>query len=162
MSVRLSCDGAQGHGPPLAAAEDAALMLDAVTGLDPLWPLSITPPWESALSEVRRVSDARDRRIAYGSDLAGIGVEEEIGRICRAAALRLQEDGAYVTEIQFDVSEGRDAYQTLRRVDGGTTIFLFPRFPPLQAFGRWPPLHAPPYPSRPTSETLHNNGNRWS
>lgn len=114
MSMRLPWDAGQVHGPLARSAEDAALMLDAMTGLDPLWPLSSAPPWKSALSEVRRVRDARGCRIAYVSDLAGIGVEEEIDRICRAVALRLQEDGGNVTEIQFNASEGCDAYQTLR------------------------------------------------
>src|SRR6266567_7236727 len=34
----------------------------------------------------------------------------------------------------------------------------FPRFPPLEAFRRRPPMRAPPLPQRPASENLHTSG----
>jgi Asp-tRNA(Asn)/Glu-tRNA(Gln) amidotransferase A subunit family amidase len=43
---------------PTEDAEDAALMLDAMAGLSPLLPISVAPPWESALIEVERNDDA--------------------------------------------------------------------------------------------------------
>jgi amidase len=48
------------------------------------------------------------------SDIAGIGVEAEIDTICKAAAQRLEEQGARVEEVAFDASDGRDPYQTWR------------------------------------------------
>ena len=52
--------------------------------------------------------------VAYAPDIAGIGVDAEIDKICRAAARRLREAGAIVDEIAFDVSDGRDPYQAWR------------------------------------------------
>ncbi len=112
--MRMPWDPGQVHGPLARSAEDAALMLDAMTGLDPLWPISVAPPWKSALSEVASSEDVRDLRIAYAPDIARIGIDPAIGQACRDAAERLSKAGAIVDEIDLDVSEGRDAYLTLR------------------------------------------------
>ena len=63
------------HGPLARDTEDVALMLDAIVGYSRLSPISVTPPWQSALAELERRKDARGLRIAYVSDIAGIGVE---------------------------------------------------------------------------------------
>jgi amidase len=110
----LAWDFGQVHGPMARSAEDAALMLDAMTGLSRRSPISVPPPWTSAFAEVERCEDARGLRIAYAPDIAGIGVDAEIDTICRAAARGLQQAGAAVEEIAFDVSDGRDPYQTWR------------------------------------------------
>jgi amidase len=110
----LGWDPGQVHGPLARSAEDAALMLDAMVGLSRLSPISVAPPWRSAREVVAGTDDARGLRIAYTSDIAGIGVEREIDDICRAAARSLGDAGAAVEEIAFDVSEGRDAYQVWR------------------------------------------------
>src|SRR5215831_10355303 len=110
----LAWDFGQVHGPIARSAEDAALMLDAMTGLSRRSPISVPPPWTSALAEVERCEDARGLRIAYAPDIAGIGVDAEIDAICRQAARRLVEAGAAVEEIAFDASDGRDPYQTWR------------------------------------------------
>ena len=112
--MRLPWDPGQVHGPLARTAEDAALMLDAMTGLDPLWPISVDAPWRSALAEVNRLEDARGLRIAYASDLADIGVDEDIDKICRSAVRKLASDGARITEVDFDVAEGCAAYKVLR------------------------------------------------
>jgi amidase len=110
----LAWDPGQVHGPLARSAEDAALMLDSMVGFSRLSPISVVPPWASAHAEVLRAADTRGLRIAYVSDIAGIGVEAEIDTICKAAARRLQELGAQVEEIAFDASDGRDPYQTWR------------------------------------------------
>jgi amidase len=110
----LAWDPGQVHGALARDAEDAALMLDALVGFSRLSPISVAPPWKSALAEVERRSDAANLRIAYVSDIAGIGVDAEIDGICRAAAHRLGEAGARVEEIKFDVGDGRESYQTWR------------------------------------------------
>lgn len=112
--MRLPWDGGQVHGPLARSAEDAAMMLDAMIGLDPLWPISAAPPWQSALAAVERALDVKNMRAAYIADLAGIGVDPEIERVCRDAAHRLAADGATVETIEFDASDGREAYQVLR------------------------------------------------
>jgi amidase len=110
----LAWDPGQVHGPLARNAEDAALMLDAMVGFSRLSPISVAPPWPSAREIVARARDARGLRIAYAPDIAGIGVDAEINGICRSAAKRLADLGARVEETTFDVSDGRDPYQTLR------------------------------------------------
>lgn len=110
----LPWDPGQVHGPMARTAEDAALMLDAMVGLDPLWPISVAPTWDSALDRVRRSAGATGLRVAYVPDIAGIGVDPEVERVCRAAVERLAGDGAHVEEIAFTAAEGREAYLTLR------------------------------------------------
>ena len=110
----LLWDAGQVHGPLARTAEDAALVIDAMIGLSRFSPISVAPPWPSALAEVDRCKDARGLRIAYASDIAGIGVDAEIDAICRQAARQLQDAGAIVEEVAFDASDGRDPYKTWR------------------------------------------------
>jgi amidase len=110
----LAWDPGQVHGPLARTAEDAAMVLDAMVGFSRLSPISVAPPWPSALAAVERTSDVKGLRIAYASDIAGIGVDAEIDTICRRAAEGLRGAGATVEPVAFDVSDGRDPYQTWR------------------------------------------------
>lgn len=112
--MALAWDPGQVHGPLARNAEDAALMLDAMVGFSRLSPISVAPPWKSAREIVAGTGDARGLRIAYASDIAGIGIDAEIDSICRATAKRLTDAGARVEEVKFDVSDGRDPYQVWR------------------------------------------------
>lgn len=112
--MHLPGDAGQVHGPLARDAEDAALMLDAMIGLDPLWPMSATAPWSSASERMQAKADPRGLRIAYVSDIAGIGVDPEIDAICSGAVQGLSAAGVEVEEIAFDVSDGIPAYKTLR------------------------------------------------
>ena len=110
----LAWDPGQVHGPLARDAEDAALMLDAMVGFSRLSPISVAPPWQSAFAELERRDDIKGLRIAYVSDIAGIGVEAEIDALCRKAAATLEKLGAHVEHIPFDASAGRAPYQTWR------------------------------------------------
>src|SRR6202049_736607 len=110
----LAWDPGQVHGPLARTAEDAALMLDAITGFSRISPISVAPPWPSALAIVADAKHAKGLRIAYVSDIAGIGVEPEIDAICRATAVSLRDAGATVEEIAFDISDGKSPYQAWR------------------------------------------------
>jgi amidase len=110
----LAWDPGQVNGALARDAEDAALMLDAIVGFSHLSPISVAPPWQSALAEVERRADAKGLRVAYVSDIAGIGVDAEVDDICRSAALHLGAAGAQVEEIEFNVEDGRDPYQAWR------------------------------------------------
>jgi amidase len=112
--MRLPWDGGQVHGPLARSAEDAALMLDGMVGLDPLWPISAAPPWRSALEIVRRTDHANGLRIAYAPDIAGFGVDREIEEISRTAVQRLERDGAVVDVVDFSAADGFNAYKVLR------------------------------------------------
>jgi amidase len=112
--MRLPWDGGQVHGPLARSAEDAALMLDGMIGLDPLWPISAAPPWRSALEIVRQTEHAKGLRIAYAPDIAGFGVDREIDEVSRAAVRGLEDDGARVDIVEFSAADGFDAYKVLR------------------------------------------------
>jgi amidase len=110
----LAWDPGQVNGPLARDAEDAALMLDAIVGFSRLSPISVAPPWRSALAAMDRLPDAKGLRIAYVPDIAGIGVDAEVADICRTAAFGLSGAGAHVDEIEFDAGAGRRPYQTWR------------------------------------------------
>jgi amidase len=110
----LAWDPGQVHGPLARTAEDAALMLDAMVGFSRISPISVAPPWASARAIVAEARDVKGLRMAYVSDIAGIGVEPEIDAICRATALSLRDAGATVEEIKFDISDGKEPYQAWR------------------------------------------------
>ncbi len=112
--MALAWDPGQVHGPLARSAEDAALMLDAMVGFSRLSPISVHPPWSNAREIVAKAENARGLKIAYASDIAGIGVDTEIDAICRSAAKRLTDAGAYVEEVAFDVAHGREPYQAWR------------------------------------------------
>jgi amidase len=110
----LAWDPGQVHGPLARTAEDAALMLDAIVGFSRASPISVAPPWASAREIVAKAPDVKGLRIAYVSDIAGIGVEPEIDDICRKTAMSLRDAGATVEEIIFDISDGKSPYQAWR------------------------------------------------
>jgi len=112
--LHLPWDFGQVHGPLARDAEDAALFLDALTGFSRISPISVAPPWRSAAAALARGDGISGLRVAYVSDIAGIGVEADVDAICRGAAAALQTLGANVEHIEFDVSAGRAAYQTWR------------------------------------------------
>jgi len=112
--LHLLWDPGQVHGPLARDAEDAALMLDAFVGFTRMSPISVAPPWKSALAELERRDDIKGLRVAYVSDIAGIGVDAEIDTICRNAAAALESHGASVEHIAFDAGAGRTAFQTWR------------------------------------------------
>jgi amidase len=101
-------------GPMARDALDCALMLDAMTGLSARSPLSCVAPWASAFALVNAARDLSGLRVAYAPELGRIGMDEEVGRICRRAARELAACGAQVDEIEVDFSDARDAFMTLR------------------------------------------------
>lgn len=110
----LIMDGGQVHGPLARTAEDAALMLDAMTGFADTSPISMAPPWGRALAALRGLDDLAGLRIAFVRDISSIGVDDEIGAICAGAATALADAGAHLAEATLDLSEGREAYKVLR------------------------------------------------
>jgi|SRR5579862_2431764 len=110
----LAWDPGQTNGPLARNAQDAALMLDAMVGFSSLSPISVAPPWQSALDEVERRTGPKGLRIAYAPDIAGIGVDAEVEARCREAAVRLRDAGGTVEEIDFSASDGRAPYRVWR------------------------------------------------
>ena len=100
-------------GPMARTVRDAALMLQAIAGPSPLSPISLAAGEADILTAVTEFS-AAGMKLAYASDICGVGVDPEIEAICRKAALSLDDGGAAVEEIAFDISDGRDAFVALR------------------------------------------------
>jgi amidase len=95
------------------AAEDVALGLQAVAGASDRAPLA--QPMEGRdFAAAVRAADAGGLRVAYCPDIAGIGIDADVERVCRDGALALREAGATVDEIELDLSYGRAAFLALR------------------------------------------------
>lgn len=125
-------------------AEDVALALQATAGPDPRVPLHQPVDrrdfvgavervaWEGLDAVVdpsrrigaripgppgsRREAAAADRplRLAYTPDVAGIGIDDGVEAVCRAAAGALAGAGAEVEEIELDLSFAWEPFLTLR------------------------------------------------
>ncbi len=89
-------------------------MIDGMAGFSPMSPISIAPPWPSCLAELRALENPAGMRIAYATDIAGIGIDPEIAATCQTAMEELRHAGATVEEISLDLSEGREAFKVLR------------------------------------------------
>ncbi len=113
--VPLPWDVGTVHGPMARSAEDTALLLEVMMGDEHgLTPISVTPPWKSLTAAVAQRRDLKTMRIGYAPDIAGLGVDPEIGSACRTAAMGLVDCGASVDELEFSVADGLEAYLVLR------------------------------------------------
>jgi amidase len=94
-------------------AEDVALGLAAVAGASDRAPLA-QPTAGRDFAAAVRAADARGLRAAYCPDIAGIGIDAGVERVCREGALAMREAGATVDEITLDLAYGRPAFLALR------------------------------------------------
>lgn len=101
------------NGPMARTAEDVALMLQAIAGPSPLVPMSQPILGRDFMTAVQAES-AKGTRIAYCRDVANIGVDGEVERLCRAGAFSLAEAGATVEEIELDLSFAWQAFLDIR------------------------------------------------
>jgi amidase len=106
-------DTLQVTGPMARTAEDVALMLQAIAGPSPSSPLRQPTAGRDFVSAVR-AGPRRKLRLAYCRDIAGIGVDPDVERVCRQAANALAREGHEVEEIAFDLSKAREAFLSLR------------------------------------------------
>ncbi len=124
-------DTLQVSGPMARTAEDLALMLQAIAGPSEYSPLA--QPIE-ARDFVRAARGARKNlRVAYCADIAGIGIDPDVERVCREAAFALESKGAVVEEITLDLSDARAAFLSLRGLWFCTQ--MFPRLDQQHRFG---------------------------
>jgi amidase len=124
-------DTLQVTGPMARTAEDAALMLQAIAGPSEYSPYS---QLVDGRDFVRAAKGARKHlRVAYCPDVVGIGVDSEVERVCREAALALREHGVAVDEIDLDLSEARAAFISERGLWFVTQ--MFPRLDMQDRFG---------------------------
>jgi amidase len=100
------------EGPMGRTVGDAALMLDAMSGLEPRDPLSFEAPavsFQSAAAS-RRVP----ARVAFSPDLDLIPVDPEVRAVCEAAARRFADLGADVEAACPDLHEAPPTFRVLR------------------------------------------------
>ncbi len=100
-------------GPMARDCVDVALMLQAIAGPHADEP-NVVPVEGRDFVAAATGGLKAGLRIGYVADLAGIGVDPEIERICRAAALRLRELGCEVEEAELDLGFARKAFIQLR------------------------------------------------
>jgi amidase len=106
-------DTLQVSGPVARTAEDLALALQVMAGADPHAPLGSSLGTRDFGDAVRR-GPPPGLRIAYCPDIAGIGVDADVERVCRRAALALTDIGAAVDSIALDLGFARPAFLALR------------------------------------------------
>jgi amidase len=125
-------DTLQVTGGMARTAEDVALMLSAIAGPSDEAPLAQPIHGRDFVAAVE-AGAGPGLRIAYVADIAGIGIDAGIERVCRDAAFGLRETGASVEEIDLDLSEGRRAFLPLRGL--WFVAQMFPRLDQYERFG---------------------------
>jgi amidase len=125
-------DTLQVTGPMARTAADVALMLQAVAGPSDLSPIAQPAAGRDFVAAVN-AGARRGLRIGYCRDIAGIGVDPDIERVCRGAAFDLSEIGASVEELNLDLASGRPAFLALRGL--WFVAQMFPRLDQQDRFG---------------------------
>ena len=100
-------------GPMGRTAADVALMLEAIAGPSAEFPLAHFRKGSDYTGAVER-GPARGARVAYAPDVAGLGTDPSLERVCREAAESLASAGVEVEEMDLDLSSGFEAFLTLR------------------------------------------------
>lgn len=125
-------DTLQVTGPVARTADDVALMLQAVAGGSPFAPLCQPTAGRDFVAAVG-AGARKGLRIAYCADIAGIGVDGDIERVCRDAVRALEQAGAAVEVVDFDLSFARPAFLALRGL--WFLAWMHPRLDRLDRFG---------------------------
>jgi len=94
-------------------AGDVALMLQATAGPSPRSPMSQPTAGRDFVAAVA-AADASGLRVAYCPDVVGIGIDDDVERVCRETAFALGDAGAEVTEIELDLSYAWEPFLALR------------------------------------------------
>ncbi|HEX7240634.1 MAG TPA: amidase [Longimicrobiaceae bacterium] len=125
-------DTLQVTGPMGRTAEDVALALQAVAGPSDLSPLAQPVEGRDFVAAVRN-ADPKGLRLAYCPDIAGIGIDADVERVCREAVRALEAAGAEVEVIELDLAYARRAFLALRGL--WFVSMLHPHLDKLEHFG---------------------------
>jgi amidase len=106
-------DTIQVEGPMARSALDVALMLQAIAGASEWSPLAQPMAGRDFVKAARR-GIGKGTRIGYVADIAGLGIDPAIEKVCRRAAFALQKTGAKVEDVKIDLAYARDAFMKLR------------------------------------------------
>ena len=111
---KLPFDTLTVDGPMARTVEDAALLLDAMTGSHPEDPLALDAPARSFRDAA--ASPKLPARIAFSEDLGLTPVDPEVRRLCRSAAERLAGEGVEVEDACPDLADAPAIFGVLRAV----------------------------------------------
>jgi amidase len=100
------------EGPMGRTVADAALMLDAMAGLDPRDPLSLEAPARPFVDAAAAAT--LPLRVAYSPDLGVTPVAAEVRDACGRAVERLAAAGVEVEQVSPDLTGAPEAFQVLR------------------------------------------------
>ncbi len=104
------------EGPMARNVADCALMLDAMAGYDPVWPVSYPAPETSYLTQC--LSDPGQIRIAFSPDLGGLSpVEPEVAAMLQTAMQTVEAPDVSVTEETPPLDGVESCFRTLRAID---------------------------------------------
>jgi amidase len=109
------------EGPMARNVLDAALMLDAMCGVDARDPLSMEPPATPFLAAAREGHPPA--RVAFSATLGFMPVDGEVAAITEAAAMRFTEAGAAVEEGHPDLADAHEVFGVLRARSFATGLF---------------------------------------
>ena len=124
-------DTLQVTGPMARTAEDVALMLQAIAGPSEHSPFAQPVDGRDFVRGMN--TERQNLRLAYCADVAGIGIDPDVERVCRDAAFALRDSGLHVEEIELDLSIARQAFLPLRGLWFVTQ--MFPRLEMQDRFG---------------------------
>jgi Asp-tRNA(Asn)/Glu-tRNA(Gln) amidotransferase A subunit family amidase len=108
-------------GPITRTVEDAALMLDVMSGPDPLDPFSL-PAWDgSFLREASRGIEGM--QIGYSADLGGYPVEPAVLKVVESALSAFEACGATIVPVTIDLPYPQEELSALwHRLIGRTYV----------------------------------------
>ena len=124
-------DTLQVTGPMARTAEDLALMLQTIAGPSEWSPFAQPIDGRDFVRAAR--GSKKNLRIAYCSDIAGMGVDPDVELVCREAAFALESKGAIIEEIDLDLSAARPAFLSCAAC--GSARRCFPRLDQQHRFG---------------------------
>lgn len=111
-------------GPMTRTVDDAALMMDALTGFDSRDWSALSPPQNSFTSGLH--DGIVGLRIGYSRDLGYVNLDPEVAAAVDAAVQLLTDAGAIVEQVDPGFSDPIDAYHALWFAGAGKVIMGYP------------------------------------
>ena len=100
------------EGPMARTAQDAALMLDAISGPDPRSPLAISEAGEDFPRSLER--DFSGARVAWSRDLGGLPVDPRVTTVLDGQRRVFDDIGCLVEDDEPDFTNADEVFKTLR------------------------------------------------
>jgi amidase len=100
------------EGPMARTAQDAALMLDAISGPDPRSPLSFSEPEGGFFRSLER--DFTGTRVAWSRDLGGLPVDPRVTTVLDGQRRVFEDIGCLVENDEPDFTNADEVFKMLR------------------------------------------------